>query len=63
MPEMMAMPSSFLTSKNSKQRLETNKEKPNYYQGIVDDFLRAIYNSVHSKSSSLDQYTDIVTLL
>ena len=32
----------------------TIQEKPNYYQGIVDDFFRAIYNSVYSKSSSLD---------
>ena len=98
MPEMMAMPSSSLTSKKSKQRHDpigtikvvliskparrhdfkvlrlplinrihldflaqsseifgnTNQEKPNYYQGIVDDFFRAIYNSVYSKSSILD---------
>ena len=54
MPKLMAMPQAFLTTKDSEQRFKTNKKQPNYYQGISEDFLRAIYNSVHSKCSCFD---------
>ena len=54
MPKLMAMPQAFLTTKDSEQRFKPNKKQPNYYQGISEDFLRAIYNSVHSKCSCFD---------
>ena len=53
-PKLMAMSQAFLTTKDSEQRFKTNKKQPNYYQGISEDFLRAIYNSVHSKCSCFD---------
>ena len=54
MPKLMAIPQAFLTTKDSEQRFKTNKKQPNYYQGISEDFLRAIFNSVHSKCSCFD---------
>ena len=41
----------------------TNQDKPNYYQGIVNDFFQAIYNSVVTRKTYHQLQLYLLTLM